>query len=103
MRPDQAPDRRPVWDHLGLVAGMCDELGSGDVIAQAPPHHPALRDRPVGSAGQALGLNGLGCIPPALCRVHRCFPQTPPSRRMSPRLGPEQLNDDARGRALETL
>jgi hypothetical protein len=33
--PDQAPYRSQVLDHLGLVAGMFDELGMGDVIDQA--------------------------------------------------------------------
>jgi transposase len=47
--------------------------------------------------------NGLGCINQALYLVPRLFRNTPTYRRMSPRMVPAQLNDDALGRALETL
>jgi hypothetical protein len=33
--PDQRMYRSQVLDHLGLVAGIFDELGIGDVIDQA--------------------------------------------------------------------
>lgn len=39
----------------------------------------------------------------ALYLVPRCFQNKPTYRLVSPRLAPEQLNDDALGRALETL
>ena len=35
-----------ILDHLGLVAGMFDELGIGDVLDQATHHNPDLRDLP---------------------------------------------------------
>ena len=47
-------------------------------------------------------LNGLGCIKPALYLVPRFFQHKPTSRLMSPRVAPEQRNDDARGRALDS-
>jgi transposase len=71
--PDQAPYRRPVLDHLGLVAGMFDELGMGEVVDQALDLVPSL------------------------------FQNQPTSRLISPRVAPGQLNDDALGRALNTL
>ena len=37
--PDHTPSRRHVVDHLGLVAGMVDALGLGDVRDRAPPHN----------------------------------------------------------------
>src|SRR4029434_3711370 len=49
-----------VWDHLGLVAGRFDERGMGDVLDQATHQHPDMRDRTVGEAVNAMGLNGLG-------------------------------------------
>jgi hypothetical protein len=58
VMPDQAPYRRQVLDHLGLVAGMFDELGIGDVIDQATQPNPELRDRTVGEAVKAMVLNG---------------------------------------------
>jgi transposase len=95
--------RSQIFDHLGLVAGLVDELGMGDVIDQATPQHPELRDLTVGEAVNAMVLNGLGCINQALDLVPRCFQHKPTSRLMAPRVAPEQLNDDALGRALDTL
>ena len=54
--------------HLGLVAGMFDELGIGDVIDQATQQDPQTRDLTAGEAVKAMVLNGLGFVteqPPA--------------------------------------
>jgi transposase len=101
--PDQAPYRSHVMDYLGLVAGMFDELGIGDVIDQATQQNPELRDLTVGEAVNAMVLNGLGCINQALSLVPSFFQNKPTSRLISPRVAPGQLNNDALGRALETL
>jgi transposase len=95
--------RSQILDHLGLVAGMVDELGIGDVIDKATQQHPEMRDLTVGEAVKAMVLNGLGCINQALSLVPRFFQNKPTSRLMAPRVAPEQLNDDALGRALDTL
>jgi transposase len=100
---DQPTYRSQVLDHLGLVAAMFDELGIGDVLDHATHHTPAMRDLTVGEAVTAMVLNGLGCIHQALSLVPRFFHNTPPSRLLSLRVPPDQLNDDARGRALDTL
>jgi hypothetical protein len=92
-----------VLAHLGLVAGMFDALGMGDGIDQATPQHPELRDLTVGEAVNARVLTGLGCIHPALDLGPRCFQHKPTDRLVSPRMAPEQRNDDALGRALATL
>jgi transposase len=101
--PNQPVYRSQVLDHLGLVAGMFDELGIGDVIDQATHQNPELRDLTVGEAVKAMVLNGLGFINQALYLVPRFFHNKPSYRLVSPRITPEQLNDDALGRALETL
>jgi transposase len=101
--PDQAPYRSQVLDHLGLVAGMFDELGMGDVIDQATQQNPEMRDLTMGEAVKAMVLNGLGCINQALYLVPSFFQNKPTSRLISPRVAPGQLNDDALGRALDTL
>jgi transposase len=103
VMPDQAPYRSQVLDHLGLVAGMFDELGIGDVIDQATQQNPEMRDLTVGEAVKAMVLNGLGFINQALYLVPRFFQNKPTSRLISPRVVPGQLNDDALGRALDTL
>ena len=101
--PNLPAYRSQVLDHLGLVAGMFDELGIGDVIDQATHQNPELRDLTVGEAVKAMVLNGLGFINQALYLVPRFFQNKPTYRLVSPRITPEQLNDDALGRALETL
>jgi transposase len=101
--PDQAPYHSQVLDHLGLVAGMVDDLSLGDVIDQATQQYPELRDLTVGEAVNARGLNELGCINQALSLVPSVFPNKPTSRLMSPRVTPGPLNDDALGRALDPL
>ena len=100
-RPDR-PYRSQVWDHLGLVAGMCDELGIGDGLDHAPHQNPARRDRTLGEAVNAMGRKGLGCINQARYRVPRFLQNTPTSRLIAPRVAPKQRNDDALGRAWET-
>jgi transposase len=101
--PDHPTYRSQVLDHLGLVAGMCDALGLGDVIDRATQQHPEMRDRTVGEAGKAMVLNGLGFVHHAIYLVPRFFQTKPTSRRIAPRVPPAPLNDDARGRALDTL
>ena len=101
--PDQPTYRSQVLDHLGLVAGMFDELGIGDVIDQATQQHPEMRDLTTGEAVQGLVLNGLGLINQARYLVPRFFQNKPTYRLISPRVAPDQRNDDALGRALDTL
>jgi transposase len=82
---------------------MFDELGIGDVLDQATQQNPEMRDLTVGEAVKAMVLNGLGFIHQALYLVPRFFHNKPTSRLISPRVAPEQLNDDALGRTLDTL
>ena len=48
-------------------------------------------------------LNGLGFVNQALYLVPRFFQNKPTYRLISPRVAPEQLNDDALGCTLDTL
>jgi transposase len=95
--------RSQILDHLGLVAGMVDELGIGDVIDKATQQNQEMRDLTVGEAVKAMVLNGLGFINQARYLIPRFFQNKPTSRLIAPRVAPEQLNDDALGRALDTL
>lgn len=101
--PDHPMSHSQVLDYLGLVAGRFDALGIGEVLDQATQQDPEMRDLPVGEAVKAMGLNGLGCIHHALSLVPRFFHNKPTSQLISPRVAPAQLNDDALGRALDTL
>ena len=95
--------RSQILDHLGLVAGMFDELGIGEVVDKATQQNPEMRDLTVGEAVKAMVLNGLGFVNHALYLVPRFFQNKPTSRLIAPRVAPAQLNDDALGRALDTL
>ena len=101
--PDHPTYHSQVLDHLGLVAAMFDELSIGDTLDQATHQNPEMRDLTVGEAVKAMVLNGLGFVNHALYLVPRFFQHKPTSRLISPRVTPERLNDDALGRALETL
>src|SRR5882724_11572284 len=95
--------RSQILDHLGLVATMFDELGIGEVVDKATQQNLERRDLTVGEAVKAMVLNGLGFVNHALYLVPRFFQNKPTSRLIAPRVTPAQLNDDALGRALETL
>jgi transposase len=73
IMPDQPMYRSQVLDHLGLVAGMVDELGIGDVLDHATQPNPEQRDLTLGEAVKAMVLNGLGLINQALYLVPRFF------------------------------
>ncbi len=92
--PDQPAYRSRVLDHLGLVAGMFDELGIGDIIDQATQQNPEMRDLTVGEAVKAMVLNGLGFINQALYLVPKFFHNKPTYHLFSRPLSAEQLNDE---------
>jgi transposase len=92
-----------VLDHLGLVAGMFEELGIGDVIDHATQQNPETRFVTVGKAVKAMVLNGLGFVNQQLYLVPMFFHNKPTQRLVAPGINAEHLNDDALGRALDTL
>jgi transposase len=95
--------RSQILDHLGLVAGMFDELGSGEVIDHATQQNPEMRLVTAGQAVNAMVLNGLGFVNQQLYLGPRFFQDQPISRRLAPCLiEATPLHADALGRALET-
>jgi DNA-binding transcriptional LysR family regulator len=98
------PYRSQILDHLGLVAGLFDERGSGEVIDRATRHHPDTRIVTTGDAVKAMVLNGLGVVTHQRYLVSRFFQDNPTSRLLAPWLiEAKHLNDEALGRAVETL
>ena len=92
--------RRQVLDHLGLVAGMFDELGIGEVIDHATQQNPEMRIVTAGQAVKAMVLNGLGCVNQPLYLVPRFFQDKPSARLLAPCvIEAKPLNDEALGRA----
>src|SRR5437867_5468699 len=106
-RPDIPPPPQPyrtqVLDHLGLVAGMFEELGITEVIDRATKQDPEMRIVTAGHAVKAMVLNGLGFINQQLYLVPHFFQHKPLSRLIAPGIQASHLNDDALGRALDTL
>ena len=100
MRPTY---RSQILDHLGLVAAMFDELGIGGVIDQATQQNPAMRIVTAGTAVKAMVLNGLGFVNQPLSLVPHFFQNTPTARLFASCIEAHHLNDDALGRALDTL
>jgi transposase len=82
---------------------MSEELGIGETIDHATRQHPEMRLVTVGHAVNAMVLNGLGFVNQQLYLVPRLFQNNPTSRLITPGITAEHLNDDALGRALETL
>jgi transposase len=82
---------------------MCAELGITEVIDKATRQDPARRMVTAGHAVTAMVLNGLGCVNQPRSLVPHFFPNKPRSRLIAPGMQASHLNDDPRGRALETL
>jgi Domain of unknown function (DUF4277) len=71
-------------DHLGLVAGMFEELGIGDVIDRAIAQDMTKRTVSLGHAVKAMILNGLGFVNQQLYLVPSFFQHKPTERLVGP-------------------
>jgi transposase len=89
-------------DHLGLVAGMFDELGIGEVLDRSIAQDASRRQVSGGQAVKAMVLNGLGCVNQPRYLVPSFFDNTPLERLIGPEIEAAQLHDDVWGRALDT-
>lgn len=90
-------------DHLGLVAGMYDELGIGRYLDEQIPQDQRMRQVSIGQAVKALVLNGLGFVNRALYLTPQFFADKPTDLLIGPGVRAEHLNDDVLGRALDSL
>ena len=103
IQPKQQPYRTQILDHLGLVAGMFEELGIAESIDHATKQDPEMRIVTAGHAVKAMVLNGLGFVNHQLYLVPHFFRNKPTSRLIAPAIKASHLNDDTLGRALDTL
>jgi len=92
-----------ILDHLGLVAGMYDELEIGRRIDSCIAQDLDQREVSVGQAVKAMVINGLGFVQQSLYLTPRFFKNRPTDRLIGEGVEPEHLNDDALGRALDGL
>lgn len=89
-------------DHLGIVAGVIDELGLVERINQRLGQHPYE----IVSAGQvvkAMLLNGLGFVSAPLYLFEQFFVGKATEHLLGEGVLPEHLNDDRLGRVLDQL
>jgi transposase len=88
-------------DHLGIVAGVCREIGLAEWLdAQDTQSHERVS---VGTATVAMILNGLGFSNRRLYLVPQFFATKAVERLLGPGITAEDLNDDCLGRALDWL
>jgi transposase len=100
-RPGQDAYVAERLDHLGIVAGVCREIGLAEWLdAQDTQSHERVS---VGTATVAMILNGLGFSNRRLYLVPQCFATKAVERLLGPGITAEDLNDDSLGRALDWL
>src|SRR5579863_2046225 len=88
-------------DHLGIVAGVCREIGLAEWL---DAHEPEKRQQvSVGTATVAMVLNGLGFSNRQLYLVPQYFANKPVEHLLGPGISAEMLNDDCLGRTLDWL
>ena len=89
-------------DHLGIVAGIVDQIGLVEEIDRLIKKHP----QQVVSTGQvvkAMILNGLGFVSAPLYLFSEFFTGKATEHLLGAGIKPEHLNDDRIGRALDNL
>jgi len=88
-------------DHLGIVAGVCQEIGLAAWLdTQDPTHRQQVS---VGTATVAMILNGLGFSNRQLYLVPQYFANKPVEHLLGAGITAEMLNDDCLGRTLDWL
>ena len=88
-------------DHLGIVAGVCQEIGLAAWLdAQDPENRQQVS---VGTATVAMILNGLGFSNRQLYLVPQYFANKPVEHLLGSGIKAEMLNDDCLGRTLDWL
>src|SRR6266705_4457760 len=88
-------------DHLGIVAGVCQEIGLAAWLdAQDPGNRQQVS---VGTATVAMILNGLGFSNRQLYLVPQYFTNKPVEPLLGAGMSADMLNDDCLGRTLDWL
>lgn len=90
-------------NHLGLVAGMYDELEIGELIDKIIPQDKIKRVVSIGQTVKTMVINGLGFTNRAMYLTPLFFKDKPTERLIGQGINPEHLNDDLLGRSLDKL
>jgi transposase len=86
-------------DHLGIVAGIIDEMGLVEIIDEEVGTHPQEK-LSVGTIVKAMILNCLGCINAPLYLFSEFFKGKALEHLLGEGIKAEDLNDDKLGRYL---
>lgn len=89
-------------DHLGLVAGVVDQIGLVECIDARLGRHEG-ECISAGQAVKAMILNALGFVSAPLYLFGRFFEGKPTEHLLGAGVEPEHLNDDKLGRVLDGL
>ncbi len=90
-------------NHLGLVAGMYDELGIGNSINTLIPQDMKQRNISIGQVMKAMVLNGLGFVNQRLYLLPHFFAGKPVEKLLGEGVTASDLNDDVTGRMLDAI
>ncbi|NET33269.1 MAG: IS1634 family transposase, partial [Cyanothece sp. SIO1E1] len=89
-------------DHLGIIAGIVDEIGMVEIINRLLGSHPQ-EEESAGHVVKALILNCLGFLTAPLYLFSQFFDGKATEHLMGPGVKPEHLNDSRIGRVLDQL
>jgi transposase len=89
-------------DHLGIVAGIIDEIGIVEIIDEVLGVYPGERVT-AGQVVKSILLNGLGFVSRALYLFSQFFEDKATGHLLGEGIRPEQLNDDKVGRVMDKL
>ena len=89
-------------DHLGIVAGIVDQMGLVELVDQAIGTHPQQVVSP-GQAVKAMILNGLGFVSAPLYLYEGFFTGKATAHLLGDGIEPKHLNDDCLGRTLDKV
>jgi transposase len=89
-------------DHLGLVAGIVDEIGIVEITNRLLGTHP-LEEVSAGHVVKAMILNCLGFLTAPLYLFSQFFEGKATEHLIGPGVKPEHLNDSRLGRVLDQL
>lgn len=89
-------------DHLGLVAGIIDEMGLVEIINEELGTHPQEK-LTVGTIVKAMILNCLGCVNAPLYLFSEFFKGKAVEHLLGKGIKAEDLNDDKLGRSLDKI
>jgi transposase len=89
-------------DHLGIIAGLIDEIGLVEAINELVVEQPGEKVSP-GHAVKAMILNGLGLFSSPLYLFPKFFEGKPTEHLIGEGIEAKHLNDDRLGRVLDKL